>query len=192
MAAWTTAGASIAVALIAALFAYRNADAMHRKQQRLARLNLQLGEFYGPLFSLVEVGEAAWRQFRKDFRPGISYLFADGELTDEEHKKWVQWMRVVFMPTNRRMYDLIVNKSHLLVEPQMPQCMVDFCAHVATYEVILAQWDAGDESQVGSALPWPLEFRPYVREMFRTLKQRQLALLPSSDEQRHQSVTLRP
>ena len=33
-------------------------------------------------------------------------------------------------------YEIIINKAHLLIEGEMPQCLLDFCAHKAGYDVV--------------------------------------------------------
>lgn len=177
MTAWVTAAASLAVAALAALLAYRNNDLLHRRQERLARINAQIGEFYGPLYSLLETSQASWLEFRKQNRPGDHYFFEGPALDVEERVAWKRWMGTIFMPSNRNVRDLIVTKSHLLAGDEMPPCLLEFCAHVATYEVILQEWADGDDGNLNSPIPWPENLRPYVREAFHELKIQQQDLL---------------
>jgi hypothetical protein len=47
------------------------------------------------------------------------------------------------MPLNRKMRDLVVTQAHLLDQDKMPDCLLELCAHVSTYEAILGQWGGG-------------------------------------------------
>jgi hypothetical protein len=40
--------------------------------------------------------------------------------TDEEKHDWRLWMTTVFMPTNRRLYELVVTQADLLIEEDVP------------------------------------------------------------------------
>ena len=99
-------------------------------------------------------------------------------MTDEQRAVWARWIGSVFMPVNKRSYEVIVTKAHLLEGEEMPQCLLDFCAHVAGYEAILNSWDNGDYSVVGSLLDYPgAPYLDYIRETFVALKKRQQVLL---------------
>lgn len=177
MTTWITTAASLLVAVLAGLFAYRNNQLLHRRHARLERVNSQIGEFYGPLFSIIEANHAAWDRFRKEVRTGDHPLFENGPLTPEEATIWIQWMLTVFMPSNRRMYELVVTRAHLLLGEQMHQSVLDFCAHVAYYEVLVSRWKVDDYSELTSPLEWPAGFREYVRKSFADLKSQQQKLL---------------
>lgn len=177
MAALITAVASVLVALVAGLLTYRNSRKLNLRQDQLARLNAQLGELYGPLFALSQASNAVFTAFRSRHRHGAAYT-PDADLTVEQREVWAQWMTAVFMPMNKRGYEIIVSKAHLLEGDTMPQCLLDFCAHVAGYDAVLQRWEAGDYSTVGSLLDHPGDaYLTYVRESFATLKKRQQALL---------------
>jgi hypothetical protein len=174
-----TAAASVLVAVLAGLLTYRNSRVLGMRQDRLARLNAQLEELYGPLFALAQASAAAFAALRERHEHGRVYG-SGTELTDEQRQVWTQWMTTVFMPMNRRSYEIIVTKAHLLDGDEMPQCLLDFCAHVAGYEAIVGRWDNGDYSTVGSLLNHPGD--PYVehlRETFGRLKRRQQQVLRS-------------
>jgi len=84
------------------------------------------------------------------------------------------------MPTNRRIYECILTKSDLLIEPKMPRCLFDLCAHVTSYEPVLAAWDAGDYSEHVSLLNYPDEIDDYARSSFQKLKEEQQKLIHAS------------
>lgn len=56
---WLAPTATIFAALVAALFAYRNNSRLHEAQERLKWINSQLGDFYGPLYSISEAQHVA-------------------------------------------------------------------------------------------------------------------------------------
>ena len=47
-------------------------------------------------------------------------------ILDSEMKDWVLWMKTIFMPLNDIREKVIIEKAHLIVEEQMPQCLLDF------------------------------------------------------------------
>jgi hypothetical protein len=86
-------------------------------------------------------------------------------------------MRVVFTPSNRRIVQLIEEHSHLLEDDDMPQVLLDFCAHVAGYEVTITDWDRGDYSVLVSIIDHPGSVLPrYAASRFTDLKTRQRQL----------------
>jgi hypothetical protein len=52
--------------------------------------------------------------------------------------EWIAWMRTVFMPANRTIHELIVTKTHLLDDDEMPAVLLAFLAHVSGYEVTMS------------------------------------------------------
>ena len=72
-----------------------------------------------------------------------------------EVRAWQYWLKHVFMPINRTMFDTILAKTDLIEGDEMPQSFVDFCAHVNGYEVTLAQWADDDYSNLGSVINHP-------------------------------------
>ena len=58
-------------------------------------------------------------------------------------KDWVLWMTTIFMPLNDIREKIIIEKAYLIVEEQMPQCLLDFVTHVVGYKAVLAQMGRG-------------------------------------------------
>ncbi|GAA4427898.1 hypothetical protein ACFQV2_38010 [Actinokineospora soli] len=176
MAAWIAATASVLVAVIAGVLTYVNSRRLSARQARLDRVNSQLEEFYGPLYALSEAGGSAWKAFRAKHRPGGAYF--DGGESEEDRVEWVRWMSSVFMPINRRMYEIVVTKTHLLDDVDLPPCLLDFCAHVAGYEAVVRQWELGDTSSPTSLLNHPGEpLRVYLKTSYLRIKDQQQKLL---------------
>ncbi|MBB5959629.1 hypothetical protein FHS29_006250 [Saccharothrix tamanrassetensis] len=186
-ASWLAASATVCATVLAALFAYINTNRVHQAQERLKWINAQLGEFYGPLYSIALAGEVAWKQFRIQVRPEGGYLF-DYDLTEDEKREWTRWMSTVIMPANRRMYEIIVTKSHLLVGDEMPPLFLRFCAHVASYEVLIKNWEQNDYSIINSQIKFPQGYREQISETFLSLKRQQQDLLQRVEPSRRRRL----
>jgi hypothetical protein len=168
---------SVLVALVAGLVAYRNNKRLTTRQDQLTRVNAQLEELYGPLYALSQASSTVFAAFQQRHPHGGSFV-RGASLTREQVDVWVQWMQTVFMPLNRRVFETIVTKAHLLEGDDMPQCMLDFCAHVAGYEALIKRWEDEDYRAIGSLLDHPGQaFDRYIKESFATLRARQRTLL---------------
>jgi len=166
------------VAFAGFVAAYLNNLRLARRKDRLDRVSRQLSEFYGPLLSLVSTGTSTWTLFRKTYRPGGSFWGRLPEPTEHEAATWRLWMSEVFMPLNRRIAEVIHSKADLLEEREMPQCLLDVCAHVASYEPVLERWAAGDFSEHTALSLFPQkELQAYASRSFHSLKARQSLLL---------------
>jgi hypothetical protein len=152
-----------------------------RRRDRLDRINRQLSDLYGPLYALSKTGNHVWASFRTRHRPHWgSFWKAGSPMEDSDAKEFRLWIRSVFMPLNRRMMDLVVNKADLLEGTKIPKCLLDLCAHTSSYEALLERWDHDDftenepiENFPGHAL---LE---YIEQEFCRLKQEQDSILRS-------------
>src|SRR3954447_9762693 len=149
------AAVAAVVAVFGAIAAYANGLRLARRKDRLDRVNRQLGEFYGPLFSLSAAANRSWTEFRREHRPGGAYWDQARPPTEDEAVVWRTWITTVFMPLNRRMRDVVVGHADLIVEDDIPQCLLDLCAHVSAYEAILAQWERDDFHENKPPLPFP-------------------------------------
>ncbi len=177
-AAVITGVVTILVALAGYLITYWNNILLSRRSEQLNRINKQLNEFYGPLYSLVHSNSKAWVTFRTKYRQGISYFSNDPLPTEEDIQAWRLWMTTVFMPINLRIYELIVSKADLLIESDMPDCLRELCAHVAAYQTVLKKWENDDFSENTSLINYPgRALLDYSRRSFKELKERQANLL---------------
>jgi hypothetical protein len=136
---------------------YRNNLRLAARNDRLARLNRQLQELYGPLLALVHAGNRSWDVFRSQYRPGGSYWGRPPAPSEQEAHAWRLWVSTVFMPLNRQMRDAVVTHADLLVEDDVKSCLLDLCAHVAAYEAILKRWEEGGYAEHAPPLPFPRE-----------------------------------
>lgn len=169
---------TIALALIGYVATYLNNIRMSQHQARLERINRQLSELYGPMLATLEDGERAWRYFLREHRPNQRSFFTPGvEPNAEELELWRRWMTTVFMPRNRALYELVVSKADLLLDREMPSTLLDLCAHVAAWEVVVSQWAANDFSEYRSVIKFPKQAEDYARRSFSILKSEQAKLL---------------
>jgi hypothetical protein len=177
-----TAIAAAAVALISVFLTYTTTKRLSRRSDQIAFVGRQLSELYGPLLALSWAAHKSWIEFRKKYGSDRPYLFSSESVPDEgDVHAWRYWLKHVFMPINRRMYDIILTKADLIEGNEMPQCFIDFCAHVTGYEVTLAQWEDDDYSSLGSVMNHPgSSLNDHIKSKYDQLKLRQLALLGQS------------
>jgi hypothetical protein len=83
------------------------------------------------------------------------------------------------MPLNDEREKIIIKKAYLIVEEQMPQCLLDFVTHVVGYKAVVAKWAEGDYTERRSTIGWPPEFDVYVERSYAALKAEQTLLLHS-------------
>jgi hypothetical protein len=174
-------GVPATVAVVGLFITYANNLRLARRKDRLDWVNRQLSDMYGPLLSLSTASEAAWHEFRRTWRPYVGPYWGKPDPTEEECAAWRTWMSAVFMPLNRRMRDVVVERSDLVDEPSMPVCLIDLCGYVAAYEAVITQWADGDLSQHAIDLNFPSEaVSKYAQASFARLKAEQRQLLAGS------------
>lgn len=148
---------------------------MTRHADHLRLVNQRLNEFYGPLYVASQAGNIAYRSLLSKQGKTQSH-----PITDDDLKEWVLWVRTIFMPLNDIREKVIIEKAHLIIEEQMPPCLLDFVTHVVGYKAVLSKWAEGDYSERRSTIGWPPEFDGYVERSFKALKSEQTELLHSS------------
>jgi hypothetical protein len=151
-----------------------SARMLARRRDKLDLVNKRLNEFYGPLYIASQAGNIAYRSLLKKQGKTQSFPILDGEM-----KEWVLWMTTIFMPLNDVREKIIIEKAYLIVEEQMPRCLLDFVTHVVGYKAVLAKWAEGDYSERRSTIGWPPEFDIYVERSYAALKAKQTKLLHS-------------
>jgi len=166
------------VTLILAFFGYLvtflSARMVERRRNKLDLVNKRLNEFYGPLYVASQAGNIAYRSLLKKQGKTQSYPILDSEM-----KEWVLWMTTIFIPLNDVREKIIIEKAYLIVEEQMPHCLLDFVTHVVGYKAVVAKWTEGDYTERRSTIGWPPEFDIYVEKSYAALKAQQTQLLHS-------------
>jgi hypothetical protein len=170
-AAVITASASILVAVLVFILNQRSQVRQERRQARLTRVGSQLRELYGPLHALVDVNERIWESLRESRLPPQTERQADVASDD-----WRRWRDHALMPANRKMRDVIIEHADLLTETEIPQPLLDFCAHVTSLEVLLSAEAEGLSEHPLIRHPGA-PYVTYVRDTFARLKAEQQQLL---------------
>lgn len=145
---------------------------MARRADHLRLVNKRLNEFYGPLYVASQAGNIAYRSLLAKLGKTQSYPVLDSEL-----KEWMLWMTTIFMPLNDVREKIIIEKAYLIVEEQMPRCLLDFVTHVVGYKAVMAKWAEGDFSERRSTIGWPPEFDVYIERSYQALKSEQTHLI---------------
>jgi hypothetical protein len=154
-----------------------------RRKDKLEMVNRRLDEFYGPLYVASQAGNIAYRSLLNKQGKTQSYPILDSEL-----KEWMLWMNTIFIPLNEVREKIIIKKAYLIVEEQMPRCLLDFVTHVVGYKAVVSKWAEGDYSERRSTIGWPPEFDVYVTRSYAALKAEQTHLLHGFFWQLYQRV----
>jgi hypothetical protein len=165
---------TVILAFVGYLATYLSAQVLARRKDKLELINRRLNEFYGPLYVASRAGNIAYRSLLK--KQGKTQSFP---ILDSEMKEWMLWMNTTFMPLNDIREKIIIEKASLIVEEQMPHCLLDFVTHVVGYKAVVAKWAEGDYSERRSTIGWPPEFDLYVERSYAALKAEQTRLLHS-------------
>ena len=166
---------TINLAFIGYLATFMSARTLARRRDKLRLVNKRLNEFYGPLYVASQAGHIAYRSLLK--KQGKTQSFP---ILDEEMKEWVLWMTTIFMPLNDVREKIIIEKAYLIIEEQMPHCLLEFVTHVVGYKAVLAKWAEGDFSERRSTIGWPPDFDSYVERSYAALKAEQTRLIHDS------------
>ncbi|MFB7209944.1 hypothetical protein [Streptomyces sp. NPDC056255] len=184
---------TVGLAVVGYLATYFNGVRLAQRQARLARINLQLSDFYGPLFALMEANSRTYDSFSERYaRPDGRDPF-DHEVPPTEHElaEWRTWATAVFIPNIQAMRDVVVTKADLLIEQEMPPALLQLCAHVSGYEITAARWAQGRYEEHLSLISFPgREMMDYTRERFTRLKKEQAVLLGRAATQRRLATLL--
>ena len=163
---------TVILAFFGYLVTFFSARMLARRRDKLELVNKRLNEFYGPLYVASEAGNIAYRSLLN--RQGKE---KSDPILDSEMKEWTLWMTTIFMPLNDVREKIIIDNAHLIVEEEMPECLLDFVTHVVGYKALLTKWAEGDYTERRSMIGWPPEFDLYVERSYKALKAEQTRLL---------------
>jgi hypothetical protein len=175
--------AALVVTVLLALGGYWftrwNSLRLAQRTARLERVERQLREFYGPLFANVAAARMGWQSYQHRVNPeAYGTSWPNEEPPPEEQAAWRLWMTEVFMPLNLEMERVVVEKSDLLEESEMPPSLLQLCAHVEAYKTVIKRWENHDFSEHTSVIDFPArEVAEYVGTRFSVLKDEQMRLL---------------
>ncbi|OYU55691.1 MAG: hypothetical protein CFE25_00080 [Chitinophagaceae bacterium BSSC1] len=164
------------IALIGYIVKYLHDLTLQRRRDNLTYLEKQIGEFYGPLFILGNVGMISFNALIKRLKKEDDrHLLKD--LTKEEKRIWRLWVQNVFMPNNLEMENIIKDKAYLIKEDVIPSCFIEFATHVADYKVVVAKWKEEDYSDLFAIIDFPDELLKYISIRFAELRKEQMYLI---------------
>lgn len=181
------ATAAILAAVVAAVLSYAYGQRLQRRKARLDRLNAQLEQLYGPLYATLEASRIAYRRFLDKVRPGCTSLFDPNAPppTETQLRQFRQWVEAVSHPRAVQAFELITGRAHLLIETEMPDCLLQFLAHKSGYDVLTTLWREGDFSEHLSVVRHPGdELYGYLRRSFSQLKFEQARELEATQGKR--------
>jgi len=166
---------TVLVAFAGYLVTFMSTRMRDRRRDKLRLVNKRLNEFYGPLYVASQAGHIAYRSLLKKQGKTQSEPILDSEM-----KEWVLWMTTIFMPLNDVREKIIIQKAYLVIEEQMPKCLLEFVTHVVGYKAVLSKWANDDYSERRSTIGWPPEFDGYIQRSYAALKAEQTRLLHNS------------
>lgn len=184
--------ASIMAGLVSLTWQVRAKRGDDKHAAQLDRLNRQLSELYGPLYALYEEGERNWMLFvacfSHDSRPWSKRTFlpsGSDEFAPPNTNCMIEYrrrMKHLFMPTNTKMEELIIQHADLIVGTRMPSEFSDFLAHVAAAKLLMHRWkdpafgpNLWEQHRV--EYPHPRALKHRIRGSFEVLKSTQQELL---------------
>jgi len=166
---------TVVLAFAGYLVTFLGTRMMAQRADKLRLVNARLNEFYGPLYVASQAGHIAYKSMLK--KQGKEHNII---VTEEELKDWILWLNTIFMPLNNIREKIIIEKAYLIVEQEMPQCLLEFVTHVVGYKAVLAKWSRGDYSERRSLIDFPPGFDEYVQRSYTALKAEQQLLMHST------------
>ncbi len=146
--------------------------------EQLIRVNKQLDEFYGPLLAVVQANQKAWDSFTKKHDGNPHFYRKKHNPTPEQVAEFHTWMKTVFLPNNMTLHDIIVNKTSLMMEDEIPGVLLGLLAHIAEFKIIFARRKDEHEEVAETGNKYEGEaLLKYCEEKFRALKIKQSELL---------------
>lgn len=156
--------------------AYLNNLALARRKERLELVTKQINEFYGPLYLSSKASAIAYQAFKLTLGITPTEGFsANGDTPTM--REWRLWVTEVLMPMNLQQEQIIIGNAHLIREQEVPECLLRFVAHIATWKAVLKKWERGDHSQQFAAVPYPADVADYAAAAYAALKAEQLRLI---------------
>ncbi|MFE2374009.1 hypothetical protein [Streptomyces sp. NPDC059398] len=175
-----TAGTGIVVAIMAYWLNHRGEVRRSLRKERINWVSSQLRELYGPLLVLVETNERAWSEYRRAYFPTDRGVSPEVSLTDSVSMRWHVWVETVFAPRAQQIREIVTARGDLIIEREMPTVVLDFCAHAATYDALLADWGTASVNDSTLIRHPGSDFLSYVRDSYIALKAEQEELLKLS------------
>ncbi|MFE3830511.1 hypothetical protein [Streptomyces sp. NPDC059092] len=182
IAAMVTACASILIAVMAYWLNHQGETRRSLREARIERVSSQLKHLYGPLLVLTETNEKVWNEYYRRYTLPVGAGPAEMPLSERGEARWHKWVVAVFAPTAQKIREIITARGDLIIGGEMPPVVLEFCAHAATYDALLADWDESGPSKSTLIRHPGNKFLSYVRESYGSLKAEQALLLKAARE----------
>jgi hypothetical protein len=158
-----------------------NADLKRQRLiSRLAHLEAQLEQLYGPLAFFIIEGRASANDLISTF--GRAPFLAGEELSEQELSRWLFWVDNDFLPRNAAIQALLSSKSHLIAGESIPDSYVEFLDHYNSWRVTHLRWkQEGFEYSWHSKVIWPEAFGNDVMDTFQDIKKEHARLIDLVD-----------
>ncbi|MCP4219747.1 MAG: hypothetical protein GY765_34260 [bacterium] len=169
----------VVLAIVGYLYTYISGKRLEQRKNRLARINRQLDEFYGPLLATVKANDCAWTNFKE------KYLQVDGKkrsitknpLNRKEAWEHRNWMDTVFMPNNEALYKIITEKTSLLEGNNgIPKPLLDLATHILEARTELKKSTSNKALKIKCKYPDD-KLKSYCEKEFKRLKKEQSELI---------------
>ncbi|WP_405583533.1 hypothetical protein [Streptomyces sp. NBC_01190] len=177
IAAMVAVCASLLIALMAYWLNHQGEIRRSIRKALIDRNSSQLKDLYGPLLVLAETNEKAWIEYRRRFIPANGMGLSGIPLSELDEAQWHRWVQEVFAPTARKIQEIITARGDLIIGGEMPTVVLDFCAHAATYDVLLADWDGAGPGKCTLIGHPGSRLLSYIRDSYKSLKAEQALLL---------------
>jgi len=164
---------TIVLAFVGYVAKYINDTQNYRREKKLERINQRLNLFYGPLYFQTIAGQNIEKMLLKKFGMKDKH-----DTLDEKHYgEWRLFVIEVLMPLNLMREKVILENSYLMIEDEVPQCLVDFITHVSAFKAVVAKWQTGDFSENFPMIYYPEDLPRYITSSYESLKKEQLKLI---------------
>jgi hypothetical protein len=175
---------TVALALLGYLITYQQQLQLSRRKERLDLINRRLDEFYGPLFVSTQASRIAFQAYFKN-RELLEKKAAEDDSSANPNQnygpysspEWRNWVQTVLMPLTTISEKAILEKAYLIRDQEMPDCLLQFVAHVSTIKRLVGKWEQGDFSETTSLITFPTELNEYATKSYQELKAEQLSLI---------------
>lgn len=175
--------ATILLALSGYLITYRQDLYLTRRRERLELINKRLDEFYGPLYISTQASREAFQVFLQTVK--TMQKPEDGETFDIalapkglwSSPEWRAWFTDIIYPLLIKSDEVILHKAYLIREAELPECLLHFVAHMASFRRVMKKWEQGDFTEGGPIIKFPRELNEYAATSYKQLKSEQLKLI---------------
>ena len=160
---WALASA-VLVALLGQVIGGIRSRARRRHETKLAFVEAQLRDLYGPLHALAQANQHTYEAFKAVNHQTVEALASGETLKGDSAKTWKLWTDNVFQPSNRKMRDVILRGAHLFTSAEIPEIVLQFIAHVESYEALISTFEETGLSISEQIISFPEGFAEFISQ----------------------------